>query len=184
MRNMSTMFLWMMSASTAILLVSCGDSHPLPTATTQASSATAAKPAVSYTPSTGAFAAITPAAASAATTNCNLDSIDGSPVGSKPLARGQSVEFAGWAASIDGTKVPRTVQLELLGSKDFGVSVPTGASRPDVALATHHPQLGSAGYVIRASLEGVAAGTYKVALSYRIDGKALQCQIPRSVTIQ
>lgn len=163
------------------MLSGCGDSHPLPAASTPDNSATA-----SHGVFTGTFAAAEPRASGnvVATGNCSLDAIDGTSAVGKTLPHGGAALFAGWAASADATAVPAAVEIELRGSSDFEVQAPTGTPRSDVAEAMHQSALMDSGYAIRADLSAVPAGSYKVALRYEIGGKVLRCETPHSVTIR
>lgn len=178
----------------ALLLAGCGDSHPIPEANpgsrpadSAPDQATAGGAASAPAPSTGAFTVLTApvATSAAATTSCNLDAVDGAPPGAKPLPRGASALFAGWAAASSGSAVPSTVTIVLAGSHaKYSVAVPTGAQRPDVAKAQGKPELVTSGYQVNADLSGVPAGTYTVELHYHAAGKAWRCDTTRTLSVQ
>lgn len=177
----------------ALLLAGCGDSHPLPESSVGSgqidaapSSAVPAASTPAPAPTTGAFAMLAaPATTSAATTaSCNLDAVEGVPLGAKPLARGGSALFAGWAAASSGAAVPSTVTIVLTGAHAYAVAAPTGAPRPDVAKAQGKPELAMSGYQVKADMSEVETGTYKVELRYDASGKAWRCTTAHSLRVQ
>lgn len=174
-------------ASIAVLvgtLAACGNSTPLPS---PASSAEGAAPAAgAYTPSAGAFAEV-PASAlqgATATNSCNLDAVNGQPVGSAPLARASTAQFAGWAADAEDKAVPARVRLVLRGAHtDYAVDVATDMARPDVAKANDLPALATSGYAVNATLSAVAPGTYTPVVAFNIGGKHLVCVTQAKLTV-
>lgn len=180
------------------LLAGCGDSHPIATpssaavAAASAGSAAAAgakagSAAPAYVPARGAFAVAAKdmlSQPSEPSGKCNLDAIDGAPVGTNPLSRGASALFAGWAGANNGAAVPATVTIVLHGAQDFAVQASTGAPRPDVAAANHMLALANSGYAIKASIAAVAAGNYKVELRFKAEGKMWRCESTYAVTIE
>lgn len=172
----------------AAALAACGNSTPLPSSG-PASSASAAVsgPAAAYTPSSGAFAAV-PASAlqgRAPTSSCNLDAVNGQPVGGAPLPQASTAMFAGWAADAEDKAVPANVQLVLHGDHaDYGVEAATGMPRPDVASANKLSVLATSGYEVRADLAAVAPGTYTPVLEFDVVGKRLTCTTQAKVTVE
>lgn len=160
----------------ALALVGCGDSTPLSTDT----------PAGDYTPSTGAFAAISAPSSRNATIvdTCNLDAVNDKPAGSEPLQQGSTVTFTGWAADAGSGSVPVGVQLVLKGAQDYAVNAATGVPRPDVANASHQPGWAMAGYSVQADLSGVAPGIYTPVLEFSVGGKQRQCTTQHNLTIR
>jgi hypothetical protein len=124
------------------------------------------------------------AASTKTSQTCNLDAIDGAPVGREPLHRDGSALFAGWAGAGDGSAVPATVTIVLRGAQDFGVKSPTGAPRPDVASANRKPALANSGYVVKADLSAVAPGDYRVELRYAAGGKVWLCAPGKRIAIR
>jgi len=171
----------------ALLLAGCGDSHPI---SAPSSSGVVAAPAGSaaaaYVPAKGAFAVVTPDMLPRSyepSGKCNLDAIDGAPVGSKPLPRDSSVLFAGWAGANDGSAVPTEVTIVLHGAQNFAIRASTGAPRPDVAAANHMPALANSGYAINASMAAVSSGSYGVELHFKAGGKAWRCESKHAVMV-
>lgn len=176
MPRTSTLAMIMPTCALMLVLAGCGDSTPLSSDTS----------AGSYTPSTGAFAAISaPSSRNIATVNtCNLDAVDDKPAGSGPLQHGSVATFAGWAADAGSGSVPVGVQVVLKGAHDYAVNAATGAPRPDVASASNRPGWATAGYSVKADLSAVAPGTYTPVLEFGIGGKSLRCTTPHPLTIQ
>lgn len=186
-----------LTSGLASLLAGCGDSHPIATPSSAAviaasgsvaaAGAKAGETAPAYVPATGAFAVAAKdvlSQPSEPSGKCNLDAIDGAPVGSKPLPRVGSVLFAGWAGTNDGAAVPATVTIVLRGAQDFAVQASTGAPRPDVAAANHMPALANSGYAVKAGMAAVAAGNYKAGLRFKAGGKMWHCESTYAVTIE
>lgn len=185
MRRIFLMQAAVLATGAALSLAGCGDSHPVPASGSDQSAPAA--PAQAYAPSSGEFV---PASADVFSKSaepsgkCNLDAINGTAPGSKPLPHGQRALFAGWAASNDGKTVPQIIAIVLRGTRDFEVQTPAGAARPDVASANGEPGLANAGYAIRAGLSAVAPGNYTVELHYTAGGKAWRCESTHAVTVQ
>lgn len=167
-----------------LLLAGCGDSHPIPVASGASSSSSSTPPAV---PAESAFAAIDAKnldRSAEVTENCNLDTIDGAPAGSKPLSRDKAALFAGWAANGDDSAVPGVVEIVLHGAKDFAVRSATGMPRQDVASANHAPALAASGYQVKTDLSAVVPGDYRVVLLYRTAGRSLRCNVAAKLTVR
>lgn len=187
-----------LSAGLMLLLAGCGDSHPIatPTSATVAAEparsaavagATPGRAAAAYVPATGAFAVAAEdvlSQPSEPSGKCNLDAVAGAPAGSKPLPHGGSALFAGWAGANDGAAVPAAVTIVLYGAQNFAVQASTGAPRPDVAAANHMPALANSGYAVNANMAAVTAGSYKVELRFKAEGKVWRCESTHAVTVE
>lgn len=172
-----------LTSSLALALAGCGNSTPLPAASSSASTGAAGS---AYTPSTATFATIPASQLQQGTTvtSCNVDTVNDKPAGSEPLPHAGTATFTGWAADGDAGKVPAGVQLVLKGTQDYAVNAATGMSRPDVAAANHKPALTSAGFSVNADLSAVAPGQYSVVLLFSASGKHFQCATPHKLTVQ
>lgn len=175
------------AAVLALLLSGCGDSHPIAAPASPVAAPPSGSTAAAYVPTTGVFtvaAGDVLSQPSEPSGKCNLDAIDGAPVGSKPLRRGGSALFAGWAGTNDGAAVPAEVTIVLHGAQDFAVQATTGAPRPDVAAANHVPALANSGYAVKANLAAVVAGSYKVELRFKAAGKTWRCESTYAVKVE
>lgn len=176
------------AAGLALLLAGCGDSHPIAApSSAEVASAPVGSAAAAYIPTKGVFTVAAGGVLSQSfesSGKCNLDAIDGAPVGSKPLPHSGSVLFAGWAGTNNGAAVPAAVTIVLHGAQDYAVQASTGAPRPDVAAANHMPVLANSGYAVKASIAAVAAGNYKVELRFKAAGKMWRCESAYAVTIE
>lgn len=176
----------------AVVLAGCGDPQPLsggsaPVGAESVPPASSTAKAPAYTPAIVAFAALVPSGgvdAAKSTSSCNLDAVNGAPPDSQPLARGGTAAFAGWAAAGGGDAVPVQVSIVLVGDRDYGVTVSTGAPRPDVAQAQGKPALADSGYVANASLATVVPGSYRVELRFAATGTRWRCVTAHRVTVQ
>lgn len=180
-RRILTVAMIIPACVSVLALTGCGNSTPLP-----ASGEPGVPTASNYTPSTGAFAAISALPSQGVTTvdTCNLDAVNDKPAGSEPVQHGSVVTFSGWAADAVANTVPASVQLVLKGAQDYAVDAATGAPRPDVAKANNRPKWAAAGYSVKADLSAVAPGTYTPLLAFDVDGKPVQCPTSHQLTVQ
>jgi hypothetical protein len=176
-RRTSTIAASISSCVLVLMLAGCGDSTPLPADAAATSN---------YTPSSGAFAAISASSSAGARTvnTCNLDAVNGKPASSEPLSHASTATFSGWAAADGSDNAPAGVQLVLKGAQDYAVNAATGMPRPDVANANKHPGWAAAGYSVIADLSAVAPGSYTPVLEFSVDGKPMQCTTQHKLTIQ
>lgn len=176
MRSTSTFATIILQCVLVLTLEGCGDSTPLPADTSVST----------YTPSTGAFAAISASSSGNAlvVNTCNLDAVNDKPAGSEALPHGSVAAFAGWAADATANTVPVGVQLMLKGAQDYAVNAATGMPRPDVARSNNRPAWSTAGYSVKADLSAVAPGTYTPVLEFSVDGKPMLCTTRHKLAIQ
>lgn len=151
---------------------------PAATATSQGSATTA--PVAAQARFT-AYAASIPAAIS--NRQCALDTINSKPAAAAaPLAAGSVAVFRGWAGNGKG-QAANDILLVLKGTQSYSAPIATGSARPDVAKALSSDGMAKAGYNSAASLEDVAAGSYRLFIVDPLDASNV-CDLRRSITVQ
>jgi hypothetical protein len=114
---------------------------------------------------------------------CALDQIDGAQVaGPVHLKKGGSAKVTGWSS--DEKKMARDhVTFVLAGQQSFGVAIPTGQPRPDVAASLQGPGLANAGFSEAIDFSAVPAGDYAVKILVQEPGDSQICATEKHLVI-
>lgn len=119
---------------------------------------------------------------------CAVDSINAKQLpkdGSWNISKADGLRISGWA--VDGSTnaaVPEVfVRLQGASQSYHAVSTSRGQRR-DVSMALGVPESLNVGVELRASLEHVSAGSYKISLIQISSSAGSECHIPGSVTIK
>lgn len=182
MKNMSS---WTIAAGLVVCLAGCNGSGTSSQAGNPGSPASAATTAAKA--STGA-AALQPLDGSLLANArpvgaCALDQVDGAQVaGPVHLKKGSSAKVTGWSS--DEKRMARDhVMFVLAGQQAFGVSIPTGQPRPDVAASLQGPGLANAGFSEAVDFSAVAPGDYAVKILVQEPGDSQICATEKHLVI-
>jgi len=120
---------------------------------------------------------------------CSLDNVVGS-TGIPPLftvRSGSEVVFQGWVADGIGARVPNSVSVEFVNSKNQVQFIDSGElkiKRSDVAAALKSQSVEGAGFAVKSKIQDVVDGEYSILLVGTYDDQKTVCRTNISIIIK
>lgn len=114
---------------------------------------------------------------------CALDQVDGAQlVDSAVVKKNSPATLTGWSSD-EKKDAPAHFLLVIVGRQSFGVEIPTGRSRPDVAQSLNSASLANAGFSEVVSFSAVPTGNYQVKFLIQEAGDSQICSTGKQLIV-